>query len=351
MNKLTEQDLDKLEARSEVYEVGMQIDLALRVFPNGSKTWIYIYYVEQFERRKTLGIFPEMSLEQAREAADNVRRADAMTPPEPRRRTSDRTSGKDSANASWKNNKVLQIGIAGGVLLVVVLIIGFAFYTPSDKTENNRVVKNIVAPPTSSPVEQPLKVETNEPETISDNVAVALETPGTDLSDDMETADADTPVISAAADEKMPSADDDTLVKVDVEANETVGIAPQDEPPSEPSEVMNERLKRAQFTTGIKDREPIDNVDPTRVAWNEDDAPTQLYFFTELTNMEGRTVYHQWKFNGEVQAEISFKVRSSWRWRVFSRKQIVPTMTGTWRVSVFDDEDNIIYIQEFKINS
>jgi hypothetical protein len=53
-------------------------------------------------------------------------------------------------------------------------------------------------------------------------------------------------------------------------------------------------MARAGFTSGIVDREPQDDLD----ALTNDHV--QVYFFTELRDMQGRTVIHRWMWNGEV---------------------------------------------------
>ena len=90
-------------------------------------------------------------------------------------------------------------------------------------------------------------------------------------------------------------------------------------------------VSRALFTTGIADREPVDHLLVV------DSAIDEVYFFTELKFLSGRTIVHRWEYEGQVVAEVPFKV-SGPRWRVFSKKALAPHLAGEWTVVVMDQE-------------
>ncbi len=86
-------------------------------------------------------------------------------------------------------------------------------------------------------------------------------------------------------------------------------------------------VKRSQFTTSIRNREPQNTI---RQLGND---RQKVYYFTELTNMQGQTVRHRWKYKGKVMAEVEFKVKGP-RWRVFSSKWLERRWVGKWTASV-----------------
>jgi len=88
-------------------------------------------------------------------------------------------------------------------------------------------------------------------------------------------------------------------------------------------------VPRAQFTSGIQDREPVDDLS------NLTNDHTQVFFFTELKNLAGSRVLHRWEYNGQVMAEVPYEVGGD-RWRVWSSKTLDPSWTGEWKVSVVD---------------
>jgi hypothetical protein len=100
-------------------------------------------------------------------------------------------------------------------------------------------------------------------------------------------------------------------------------------------------VARAQFTTGIADREPTDKVVVL------DDALSEIYYFTELRNLQGRKVTHRWEHDGQTISEVSFMVEGP-RWRVFSKKTLTPSMRGKWTVFVVDQSGWPIHASMFK---
>lgn len=89
-------------------------------------------------------------------------------------------------------------------------------------------------------------------------------------------------------------------------------------------------VARASFTTEIVAREPVDQVVTLPNSYSE------VYYFTDLRNLEGRTITHQWEFEGQVISKVNFEVAGP-RWRVHSKKTLDPSMTGKWTVMVLDE--------------
>jgi Protein of unknown function (DUF2914) len=94
-------------------------------------------------------------------------------------------------------------------------------------------------------------------------------------------------------------------------------------------------ITRANFTNAIEGREPVDQI--TQLA-NDKNG---VYFFTEITGMNGHTITHRWEFGGEARFEISFSVGAD-RWRVWSNKTLAPDMTGEWKVVVLDETGAVL---------
>ncbi len=100
--------------------------------------------------------------------------------------------------------------------------------------------------------------------------------------------------------------------------------------PSEFEEPMaNGHVARATFTTLVADREPQDDVSELT---NEN---VNVMFFTDLRDLQGQTISHVWERDGNVMARVPFAVQGP-RWRVYSTKNLEPSWTGTWTVTVVD---------------
>lgn len=97
-------------------------------------------------------------------------------------------------------------------------------------------------------------------------------------------------------------------------------------PPAAPA---SDKVARAVFTTSVADREPADQITSLK------NDVQQVYFYTELTGLEGQSVAHKWEHAGEVKAAVTFDVKAP-RWRAWSSKNLDPSWTGEWTVSVVD---------------
>ncbi len=100
-------------------------------------------------------------------------------------------------------------------------------------------------------------------------------------------------------------------------------------------------ISRSAFTTEIVDKEPLTELEKISV------DITRVYFFTEITGLNGHTITHRWEYNGEVMAEVSFQVNAN-RWRTWSSKNLLSSWTGKWQVSVLDEGGNVIDQSEFE---
>ncbi len=89
-------------------------------------------------------------------------------------------------------------------------------------------------------------------------------------------------------------------------------------------------VERAMFTTAVENREPVDQVAILP------DTDGQVFFFTDLRELQGRTITHRWEYQGQVMAEVAFEVNGP-RWRVFSLKSLDPGQLGKWTVIVVDE--------------
>lgn len=88
-------------------------------------------------------------------------------------------------------------------------------------------------------------------------------------------------------------------------------------------------VARAQFTTAVENREPVDQV----VVLSND--INELYYFTDLRYMSGQTVTYQWEYNGHVEYKSQTEVNGP-RWRAYSKITLNPNKLGKWTVLVTD---------------
>ncbi len=107
------------------------------------------------------------------------------------------------------------------------------------------------------------------------------------------------------------------------------------------SQLWAGEVTRAQFTTQVLDREPVDMV----ITLSTDQ--TQVSYFTELTDLTGHTITHQWLYYDDIMFEKSFVVGGA-RWRVWSTKTLQPRWTGRWTVNTLDEDRSLLLTQVFE---
>lgn len=100
-----------------------------------------------------------------------------------------------------------------------------------------------------------------------------------------------------------------------------------------PSTSQPDSVTRSTFALAVVDREPVDEVDVVSTG--------SVYYFTELSGLEGATIRHRWLYQGEVMADVEFQVGGP-RWRVWSKKSLLPRWSGQWTVSVVDGNGVVI---------
>lgn len=74
MTALGDDHFRDMPPRERRYDTPLGDGLVFSVFPNGTKCWVLVYSASGFARRRTLGLFPEMGVDVAREAAAQARR-------------------------------------------------------------------------------------------------------------------------------------------------------------------------------------------------------------------------------------------------------------------------------------
>lgn len=107
------------------------------------------------------------------------------------------------------------------------------------------------------------------------------------------------------------------------------------------SQLLAGEVSRAQFTSMVVDREPVDMI----ITLSTDQS--KISYFTELSGLSGHEVSHQWIYNGNIMFQKSFQVGGN-RWRVWSTKTLQPGWTGRWTVNTVDEDGTQLQNQVFE---
>ncbi len=335
-----EQYFHEVQPRTERYDIDINDELVFCVYPNGVKAWVHIYPFENFQRRRTMGLFPETSYEATVAALPEARRivaAETMNARRPKRRPQIRR---------W----VLPVftGFFGAFITWLLLFFFGGQPTPPTDTKEHRFDDDAGGSP--DPSDQQDRTPTpGTAKNLSRQAEQPTDAPSLTSTDTDTDTDAIPPPGLAPTDqitdiaEAGPLAASARVNDTSQPNSEQASTADTQPPTVDPSAF----LIRAQLTREIVDREPADNL-PDVIEWPADGG-LDLFFFTELHGLSGQTVLHRWFHEGQLRAEIPFEVGSDWRWRVYSKKWIPEDRLGKWEAEAIAANGRRIALDQVEI--
>ena len=100
-------------------------------------------------------------------------------------------------------------------------------------------------------------------------------------------------------------------------------------------------VAEATLTTGVLDRQPVDNL--TTV----DADVRRIYLWTRVVGAEGEVqLEHVWYRGDDEMARVPLRISGS-NWRTWSSKNIEPSWTGEWRVEVVGPDGTVLETVKF----
>lgn len=400
--QLSDDFIRDLEPENQRYDITLAQDFVISVLPNGIKTWAFIYDFQGRHRRKTLGVFPEMNFEDAKVALEKARasmvRMDEPTvaPNEFGQRPAVLGGGMyvpetTSEPFNWPRFfKIL------GVLAVLAVIGAVATLVSRgwNPFGGSPAPAESVSEPSRPSLPFTLARDTNKPdETQKPDQTTTRELPFEVRPKPAEDAQKEAPAPSpaevppaASSAQSMSTPRDDAPDRATATPEtpndapvtsasgtlarsggaQTSGSAtpvsdtasdPVSTPTPTPTRPMTTlttptkatayggRVSRSRLTSRVQDLEPVDTLGPEISYKNS--GFTRVFYFTELREFSDGTVVHRWSLNGEVQEEVELQVRTSWRWRTYSNKDLTPGLNGQWKVETIDASGKVLDTKEF----
>jgi len=105
-------------------------------------------------------------------------------------------------------------------------------------------------------------------------------------------------------------------------------------------------VSRAALTYGINNKEPVGEITQTVTVSKK--KPTWVYYFTELSSMNGSKVYHEWLKNGVLVSRQALVISGD-TWRTSSRKLLSGSEQGKWAVRMVDEKGRLLNEKKFKV--
>ena len=113
-----------------------------------------------------------------------------------------------------------------------------------------------------------------------------------------------------------------------------------------PKVLTNKKIIRALLTTGLNNKEPIDNIRlPIKVS---NDKASGIYYYTEIIDMKGQALYHHWFRNDKLVYKRKINILGN-RWRAATSKLIPYSKAGDWTVRLVNMQGVILNEIKFEV--
>ena len=76
-----------------------------------------------------------------------------------------------------------------------------------------------------------------------------------------------------------------------------------------------------------------------------------LFCYTKISNSgPKKEIKHIWYFKDKIVTTVVYNIKTAYNYRSWSRKTILPSQTGKWRVEVVDENDELLASRHFSIS-
>ncbi|MDT8363390.1 MAG: DUF2914 domain-containing protein [Nitrosomonas sp.] len=105
------------------------------------------------------------------------------------------------------------------------------------------------------------------------------------------------------------------------------------------------RIARAQLTSAISQREPVDDIRQISLAGQ---SSRPIFLFLHLYDLTGETIRVNWFFQDQSVAQVLLPVGNN-DWRTYSSKTLNARRLGNWHVTAQDSSDNLLAEFSFEV--
>ena len=76
-----------------------------------------------------------------------------------------------------------------------------------------------------------------------------------------------------------------------------------------------------------------------------------LFCYTKISNSgPKKEIKHLWYFNDKKVTSVVYNIKTAYNYRSWSRKTILPSQTGKWRVEIVDENDVLLASRNFSVS-
>lgn len=242
--------------------------------------------------------------------------------------------------SEWNFKKILYALI---VLILLVILPAYYFSNLNDSetekspSEENEFVTNNVDSVKEIAINKPAIEDSSNitlPNTVQDNVVKDVQ---------------QTPVKETIAQQqRVDSSATDASEKIAKQAiqKEVVVVKNVQKVPADNIEKFNPNITRAQLAQGVNKLEPFGEIElPILV---DKSKAASVTYFTEVNNMQGETVFHEWLQDGKSIYKRKINIRGD-RWRISTSKLFPYNSIGQWQVRIINQQGDILHKIDFSV--
>ena len=106
------------------------------------------------------------------------------------------------------------------------------------------------------------------------------------------------------------------------------------------------KLNEVMICRGVYKRNPIK---PGFIFSSNVDS---IFCYTKISNKGPKQeIKHLWYYENKLITAVTYNIKTSYNYRSWSKKTILPSQIGEWRVDIIDDKENVLGSRKFKIAS
>ncbi|WP_305907162.1 DUF2914 domain-containing protein [Methylomarinum sp. Ch1-1] len=154
------------------------------------------------------------------------------------------------------------------------------------------------------------------------------------------------PLIEAPPEKKERSAPVKDIRHVDEEKDEIADVDNKTVKAIVKSSIYDSRVSRALLTDTLINKEPGGKISQSIVA--DKNKAVAVIYFTEINNMKGESLFHQWFRNDKLIFKRKIKILGN-RWRASTSKLITFSQKGKWLVKLVDSKGHIFSEIKFEV--
>ena len=110
-------------------------------------------------------------------------------------------------------------------------------------------------------------------------------------------------------------------------------------------EVNTLKLNDIMICRGVYKRNPI------KPGFKFTNTVDSLFCYTKISNSGvKKEIKHVWYYKDEKITSVVYNIKTSYNYRSWSRKNILPAQIGEWRVDIVDEKDNVLGSRGFSIS-